>query len=73
MKDDYPPPRVLKDPIPNGVAKGSIVTKKEFKSMLGAYFEARSWTQKGIPTKSKLTKLGLNRVAKDVGAEEEPR
>lgn len=72
-KDDYPPPRVLKDPIPNGVAKGSIVTKKEFESMLDAYFEARSWTQNGIPTKSKLTKLELNRVAKDIGAEEEPR
>ena len=72
-KDDYPPPRVLKDPIPNGVAKGSIVTKKEFESMLDAYFEARSWTQNGIPTRSKLSKLGLNRVAKDIGAEEEPR
>ena len=72
-KDDYPPPRVLNDPIPNGVAKGSIVTKKEFESMLDAYFEARSWTQNGIPTRSKLSKLGLNRVAKDIGAEEEPR
>lgn len=72
-KDDYPPPRVVKDPIPDGVAKGALVTKKEFESMLGAYFAARGWTQEGIPTKRKLAELGLNRVAKDVGAEEESR
>ena len=67
-KDDYPPPRVMKDPIPDGVAKGSLVTKKEFELMLNAYFEARGWNSDGVPTKEKLTELGLNKVAKDVGA-----
>ena len=67
-KDDYPPPRVMEDPIPDGVAKGSLVPKKEFDLMLGAYFEARDWSNDGIPTKQKLTELGLNKVAKDVGA-----
>ncbi|MDH5713680.1 MAG: aldehyde ferredoxin oxidoreductase family protein [Candidatus Bathyarchaeota archaeon] len=67
-KDDYPPPRVMKDPIPDGVAKGSLVTKKEFELMLNAYFEARGWNSDGIPTKEKLTELGLKKVAKDVGA-----
>jgi aldehyde:ferredoxin oxidoreductase len=66
-KDDYPPPRVMKDPIPDGVAKGSLVTKKEFDLMLGAYFKARGWSSTGIPTKQKLTKLGLSKIAKDVG------
>ncbi len=67
-KDDYPPPRVMKDPIPDGVAKGSLVPKKEFDLMLGAYFEARGWSSDGIPTKQKLTELELSKIAKDVGA-----
>ncbi len=67
-KDDYPPPRVMKDPIPDGVAKGSLVTKKEFELMLNAYFEARGWKSDGAPTKEKLIELGLKEVAKDVGA-----
>jgi aldehyde:ferredoxin oxidoreductase len=67
-KDDYPPPRVMEDPIPDGVAKGSLVPKKEFDLMLGAYFEARGWSNDGIPTKQKLTELGLSKIAKDVGA-----
>ena len=67
-KDEYPPPRIMKDPIPSGVAKGSLVTKKEFELMLNAYFEARGWTSDGIPTKEKLIELGLNGIAKDIGA-----
>jgi len=58
----------MKDPIPDGVAKGSVVTKKEFELMLDAYFEARGWNSDGIPKKEKLIELGLNEVAKDVGA-----
>ncbi len=66
-KDDYPPPRVMKDPIPDGVAKGSLVSKKEFDLMLGAYFEARGWSSDGIPTKQKLAELELSKIAKDIG------
>jgi len=67
-KDDYPPPRVMKDPITDGAAKGSLVTKKEFELMLGAYFEARGWNSNGIPTKEKLTELGLDKVAREMRA-----
>jgi len=67
-KDDYPPPRVMKDPIREGTAKGSLVTKREFELMLNAYFEARGWNSDGVPTKEKLTELGLDKVAKEIGA-----
>ena len=70
-KDDYPPPRIMKDPIHSGVAKGSLIIKEEFELMLNAYFEARGWTSEGIPTKDKLTQLGLDDIAKDIGALEE--
>jgi len=36
--------------------------------MLDAYFKARKWNSKGIPTKQKLAELGLNKMAKDIGA-----
>lgn len=65
-KDDYPPPRVMLDPIPSGIAKGARVTKKEFDLMLNAYFEARGWTIDGVPTRGKLVSLGLDDVAEDL-------
>jgi len=67
-KDDCPPPRVMKDPIPDGAAKGSLVTKKEFDLMLSAYYAARGWSKDGIPTKQKLTELELKTVAEGIGA-----
>lgn len=70
-KDDYPPPRIMMDPIPSGVAKSSLVKKEEFELLLNAYYKARGWNKEGVPTKRKLLELGLENVAKDVGVEEE--
>jgi aldehyde:ferredoxin oxidoreductase len=67
-EDDYPPPRVMKDPIREGASKGSFVPKKEFEPMLNAYFEARGWSNDGIPTKRKLTELGIEDLTEDVAA-----
>jgi aldehyde:ferredoxin oxidoreductase len=66
-KDDYPPPRIMKEPIPDGFSKGSVVTKKEFDMMLNAYFEARGWNDEGLPRKEKLIELGLEDMAESVG------
>jgi len=67
-KDDYPPPRVMEDPIPDGAAKGSLVTQDEFETMLDAYYEARGWSKNGIPTRQKLLDLGLGDFAKGRGS-----
>jgi aldehyde:ferredoxin oxidoreductase len=56
---DFPPPRVMKDPIADGASKGSLVTEKEFESMLTAYYEARGWNNEGVATKQKLQELEL--------------
>ena len=66
-KDDYPPPRVMKDPVSDGPAKGSVVSRKEFDLMLNAYFKARGWSSDGVPTRQKLTELELEGVAEKVG------
>ncbi len=66
-KDDYPPPRVMKDPIPDGAAKGSVVNQREFDLMLNAYYKARGWSKDGAPTRQILTELELKGVAEEVG------
>ncbi len=58
--DDNLPIRCMKDPIKSGVAKGSLVTQKDLDILLDGYYEARGWTNKGVPTKAKIDELGLS-------------
>lgn len=62
-KDDTLPPRIMKDPIPSGVAKGSYVRQEELDTLLDGYYEARGWTKEGVPTKAKTEELGLEAYA----------
>jgi aldehyde:ferredoxin oxidoreductase len=66
VKDDSLPPRILKEPVPDGVAKGSIITEDELKFLLDDYYAVRGWTKNGIPTKKKLIKLGIDDVSEEV-------
>jgi aldehyde:ferredoxin oxidoreductase len=66
-KDEYPPPRIMKDPIKEEAAKGQLIPKAEFELMLNAYFKARGWSAEGIPRKQKLNELGLEKIAKEIG------
>jgi aldehyde:ferredoxin oxidoreductase len=50
----------MKDPIPDGIAKGSVVTGEELDMMLNAYYEARGWSQTGLLTKKKILELELD-------------
>ena len=62
-KDDTLPYRVMHDPIPEGVSKGSYVPQEELDLMLDAYYEARGWNQEGVPGMAKLEELGLTDYA----------
>ena len=55
-KDDTLPPRMLKEPMPDGPAKGMVVHLDE---MLPEYYKLRGWDEKGVPTLAKLQELGL--------------
>ena len=55
-KDDTIPERFLKEPMPEGPAKGHIV---ELDKMLPEYYKLRKWTEEGIPTAEKLKELRL--------------
>ncbi len=54
-KDDTLPPRLLKEPMPEGPAKGQVV---ELDKMLKEYYELRGWVD-GKPTPEKLKELGI--------------
>ncbi len=54
--DDTLPPRMLEVPCPSGTAKGKV---NELDLMLPEYYEARGWTQDGVPSNETLARLGL--------------
>jgi len=68
-KDDTLPPRVMKDPIPSGIAKGSHIPQEELDILLDGYYEARGWTNEGVPTKAKIEELGLEEYMEIIGKE----
>ncbi len=54
-KDDTLPPRLLKERMPEGAAKGHVT---ELEKMLDEYYEVRGWKD-GKPTKERMKELGL--------------
>lgn len=65
-KDDTLPKRIKNEPIPSGLSKGAVTTQEELDFMLDEYYEARGWTNDGIPTEAKLDELGLSFTKKDL-------
>jgi aldehyde:ferredoxin oxidoreductase len=62
--DDSAIPKRFKEPLPSGPAKGHKITDEDFNKLLDWYYEARGWDKNGIPTKTKLTELGLEDLTK---------
>ncbi len=57
--DDTLPQRYFDEPIPEGPAKGSVVDRKDFDSMLDENYRLHGWDEKGIPRKKTLKGLGI--------------
>ncbi len=55
-KDDTLPPRLLKDPLPTGGAKGHV---NKLGEMLPEYYHLRGWDKNGVPSEKKLKELAL--------------
>lgn len=53
---DTLPPRLLREELPSGPAKGKVA---ELHVMLADYYEARGWTAEGDPTDAKFQELRL--------------
>lgn len=61
--EDTVPPRFLEEPIPEGPKKGHVLHLDE---MLDVYYRLRGWRD-GVPTKTRLQKLGLKQAAQAIG------
>ena len=71
-KDDTLPWKVMNEPIPDDEpVKGSFVTQDELDLLLDDYYESRGWTLEGVPTKAKLTQLGMEDLESIVKAKQE--
>ena len=57
--DDTLPPRVLEEPLPDGVAAGVGLTREELDFMIAGYYQARGWTDDGMIPTEKLAELEL--------------
>ena len=58
-RDDTVPKRYFDEPVPEGPAKGEVISRKEFDGMLDEYYKLHGWDKNGVPRKNTLTKLGL--------------
>ncbi|MCL2696226.1 MAG: aldehyde ferredoxin oxidoreductase C-terminal domain-containing protein, partial [Clostridiales bacterium] len=61
--DDTIPPRISEDPIPEGVGKGASLSLAELDILLDGYYDARGWTEQGVPKPDKLAELNLENYA----------
>ena len=58
--DDFPPRRLLEEPIATGPARGERLNRKSYEQMLTEYYRLRGWdSETGIPTNEKLLELAL--------------
>jgi aldehyde:ferredoxin oxidoreductase len=65
-KEDTLPKRITSEPLPDGGAAGNTV---KLEPMIKEYYELRDWDMKtGLPSKDKLTSLGLNKIADELWA-----
>jgi aldehyde:ferredoxin oxidoreductase len=61
--DDTLPERVMTEPLKAGASQGHLINREDLTFMLDEYYQARGWDSNGIPTRAKLTELGLVNVA----------
>jgi aldehyde:ferredoxin oxidoreductase len=58
-RDDTLPWRVMHEPIPDGPSAGACCPPDELDRMLDRYYALRGWDADGVPTRERLSALGL--------------
>jgi len=58
-KDDALPERMRREPLPDGMAKGHVITDVMFKEMLDEYYRERGWNRNGQVTTDTQARLGI--------------
>ncbi len=66
-KDDFPPMRLMEEPVKSGPFKGEVLDHKRWNIMLDEYYDLHGWDREtGWPTKTKLHDLGLDEFIKQL-------
>jgi aldehyde:ferredoxin oxidoreductase len=66
-KADTLPERLMKDPLPDGPAKGMVIEKDTLEMLKDSYYEIRGWDKEtGIPAPERLKDLELDDLIKDL-------
>ena len=64
-KDDYPPQRLMQEPVRSGPLKGELLKRADWDKMLDEYYSLHGWDKAtSWPSKCKLEELGLNECKK---------
>ncbi len=58
-KDDLLPRRIMEEPLPEGIARGRVITPEMYGEMLDEYYRERGWDENGAPTEETLQSLAL--------------
>ena len=64
-EDDWLPERLLSEALPTGVASGVGLSRDELREMVGGYYTARQWDERGFVPEWKMNELGIALAAKD--------
>ena len=57
--DDYPPARLMEQPVEAGPYKGEKLARSDWEQMLTDYYSAHAWDMKGCVTEDTLAQLNL--------------
>ncbi len=66
VKEDVLPERLF-SPLEKGPLSGNSLSEEEFQEALQIYYAMMNWNERGIPTRGKLSELGLDWIAEDDG------
>lgn len=61
-KDDTLPGRFFEEKHFSGLFKDKTMTREIFDRWVNTYYEKRGWDHEGVPTKAKLSELGISRI-----------
>ena len=60
-KDDYPPKRLMQEPVKNGPSKGERLDRDKYEALLTEYYSLRGWDlDTGVPKPATRSRLGLS-------------
>jgi aldehyde:ferredoxin oxidoreductase len=65
---DYPPERLMREPVPNGPNQGHCISRAEVDLLLDEYYDLRGWDRNGLPTAATLERCGLKAVAESMAS-----